>query len=90
MSRVWRHFLRNLAWPVGAIAYVLGSLTTGAYVALLLGFDPGAGVMASGLVMIAFPMLAYMVLEMWRDAKEKVERENRELMRSLKGGKIDY
>lgn len=85
MSRVWKQFLKNLAWPVGITAYILGSLTAGAYVALLLGFDPEAGVMASGLVMIAFPTLAYMVLGMWRDAKEKVERENREMMNTLKG-----
>jgi hypothetical protein len=68
---------------VGTVAYIFGSLTAGAYIALALGFDPQAGIIASSLVMICFPVLVYIVRDMWHDAKEKVERENRQLMRDL-------
>jgi hypothetical protein len=85
MNRVWKHFLKNLAWPVGITVYTFGSLTAGAFIATWLGYDSEAGIQISALVMIVLPVLAYLVRDMWCDAKRKVERENREMMRTLKG-----
>jgi len=44
----------------------------------------GGGALVA-LVFIALPILVYMIRDMWRDAKRKVEWENRELMRNIKG-----
>ena len=85
MNRVWKHFFKNLAWPVGITAYTFGSLTAGSYIAIWLGYDSEAGVQISALVMIVLPVLAYLVRDMWLDAKRKVEWENEEMMRTLKG-----
>lgn len=81
MSRVWKHFLRNLAWPVGITAYII-ALSFGATYADSL-YKGGA--FAVIFVFMIFPTLAWLVRDMWRNAKEKVERENREMMRTLKG-----
>ena len=83
-ARVWRYFLRNLAWSVGIAAYIFVSLTAGTYIALLYGFDPKDGMMTSMLVMLVFPMLAYLIRDMWQDAKQKVADENEEVMRVLR------
>jgi hypothetical protein len=85
MNRVWKHFFKNLAWPVGIAAYTFGSLVAGSYIAIWLGYDSEAGIQVSALVMIVLPVLAYLVRDMWRDAKRKVEWENKDMMRTIKG-----
>ena len=82
MSRVWKHFLKNLAWPVGFVVYILSvtggaqylNHTHGEFVALLFF---GAT--------FVIPVLGWLVRDMWRDAKDKVEEENRDMIRRIKG-----
>ena len=84
MSRVWKHFLKNLAWPVGILAYVTAVSFGAAYAETLF---KGAGAFIAFAFAIAFvglPVLVYLVREMWIDAKEKVERENRDMLNTLK------
>ena len=81
MPRVWKHFLKNLAWPAGITAYIFAVSVGGVYADTL--FEGGSLVVVC--VFLAFPALAYLVRDMWRDAKQKVERENYEMMRTLKG-----
>lgn len=83
MPRVWRHFLKNLAWPVGFATYLFAVVAGAAYVETLFGTR---GSVAVVVVFVVFPILAYLIRDMWRDAKEKVERENSEMMRRIKGG----
>lgn len=86
MSRVWRHFLKNLAWPFGFVTYIIAVVAAANYANTLI-IGAGVGVM---IVFVVFPILAYLIRDLWQDAKEKVERENYEMMRSLKGNKFDY
>ena len=86
MPRVWKHFLKNLAWPVGIATYII-AVSFGAVYADTL-FKGGGFAVAC--VFLIFPVLAYLVRDMWIDAKEKVERENREMMRTLKGKEYDF
>ena len=81
MSRVWKRFLKNLAWPVGFASYLFAVIAGANYANT---FFTGAGVVVV-VLFICVPVLAYLVLDMWRDAKETVDRENKEMMRKLKG-----
>lgn len=85
MNRVWKHFFKNLAWPVGIAAYSI-TLGTGAAYANTL-FEGGS--FAVFMLFLVFPALAWLVRDMWRDAREKVERENQDLIRTLGGGELD-
>jgi ABC-type Fe3+ transport system permease subunit len=80
MPRVWKHFLKNLAGPVGFVAYLF-AVVVGATYANTLYENSGVGVI---LLFVVLPILAYLVRDMWRDAKEKVEQENREMIHRLK------
>ena len=80
MPRVWKHFLKNLAWPVGIAAYIMAVAFGATYADTL--FEGGSLAVAS--VFVVLPVIVYLVREMWRDAKEKVEQENRELLHTLK------
>jgi len=80
MSRVWKHFLKNLAWSVGFASYI-GAVLAGAEYANTL-FEHGALVVA--LLFVCLPVTVYLVRDMWRDAKEKVEHENQLLLHRLK------
>jgi len=82
MPRVWKHFLKNLAWPVGFAAYIMAVVAGAAYADVL--FEGGALVVA--LLFICLPVTVYLLRDMWRDAKEKVERENNEMIHVLKYG----
>jgi hypothetical protein len=81
MSRVWKQFLKNLAWPTGIAAYAILVSFGAAYADTL--FTLGAAFVI--VLFIAFPMLAYLFRDMWLEAKRTVERENAEMMRTLKG-----
>lgn len=82
MSRVWKHFLKNLAWPFSAVTYIL-SVTGGAQY-LNHTYGDFAGLLFFGVTFI-IPILGWLVRDMWRDAKEKVEEENRDMMRRIRG-----
>lgn len=82
MSRVWKHFLKNIAWPFGIIVYVLLISTVSQY--LNQNYAPGIALLFFGITFV-FPILGWIVRDMWRDAKEKVEEENRDMMRRIKG-----
>jgi hypothetical protein len=90
MSRVWKRFLIKVSKGVGVIAYVLGSMFAGGFVAGWLGFDVEAGIFAGAGVMVFLPMIAYLLRDIYRDAKQEVEWENREMMRTLKGKEYDF
>ena len=82
MNRVWKKFFRKLAEPIGIAAYIFLAvgltLWTAEYV------SQGMSIIVF-VIMIPVPMFAYLVRDMWRDAKREVEWENRDMMRRLKG-----
>ena len=81
MSRVWKHFLKNLAWPVGFASYIFSVVVGAEYADTL--FKGGALVVA--VLFICVPVAVYLIRDMWRDAKQKVEDENEKMIRTLKG-----
>lgn len=81
MSRVWKQFFKNLAWPTGIAAYAILVSVGAAYADTLFTF----GMPIVLVVFVALPVLAYLVRDMWLEAKRTVARENKEMMRTLKG-----
>lgn len=90
MSRVWKRFLLKVGKGVAAISYVLGSMFLGGFISDYLGYDPEAGILAGTLVMVVLPMIAFLLRDTYKDAKQEIEWENRKMMNALKGNKIDY
>ena len=82
MNRVWKQFLKNLAWPGGIAVYVWGVIALAVYVEKNM-YEGGTIIVA--LLFIVLPALVFLIRDMWLDAKRKVEWENRELMRNIKG-----
>lgn len=79
-KRVWRHFLKSLAWVVVTLVYIVAVVAGTSYAESL---APGAGVGVVA-VFVGFPILVYLIRDMWQDAKRKVEWENWEKDRMLK------
>lgn len=79
-KRVWRHFLINLLWPVLTVVYLVAVVAGTTYAESL---AKGAGVVVA-LVFVAFPILVFLIRDMWQNAKRKVEWENWEKDRMLK------
>jgi hypothetical protein len=82
MNRVWRHFLKNLAWPVGFVVYIL--FVTGGAQYLKHNYSDFVGLLFF-VATFVIPVVGWLVRDMWRDAKEKVEEENRDMMRRIRG-----
>jgi hypothetical protein len=89
MSRVLKRFLIKVSKGVGVIAYVLGSMFAGGLIAGWLGFDIEAGILTGATIMVFLPMIAYMLRDLYRDAKEEIEWENRKMMNAIKGSDYD-
>jgi len=85
MNRVWKRFLIKVSKGVGVIAYVLGSMFAGGLLAGWLGFDIEAGIFAGVVVMVFLPMIAFLLRDLYRDAKQEVEWENKDLLRKIGG-----
>ena len=81
MPRVWKHFLKNLAWPAGFASYMFFVVVGAEYADTL--FE-GGGLMVA-VLFVCIPIAVYLIRDMWRDAKQKVEWENEEMLRTLKG-----
>ncbi len=81
MPKVWKHFLKNLAWPVSVAGYLFGIITGAAYLETVY---KGSAVAVVALF-VTFPIAVYLIRDMWRDAKQKVEWENEEIKRMTKG-----
>lgn len=82
MNRVWKKFFRKLAEPMGVMAYILFALGLTMWTAEYV--SQGASIVVF-VIMLPVPMFAYIIRDMWRQAKSEVEWENRDMMRSLKG-----
>ena len=81
MSRVWKQFLKNLAWPVGFATYLFAVVIGAEYANML--FEGAALIVV--VLFICIPVAVFLIRDMWRDAKRKVDWENREMLRTIKG-----
>jgi hypothetical protein len=82
MSRVWKHFLINITVPVGFVAYVL--FVAGGSQYLNHNYGEIVALLFFGVTFV-IPVLGWLVRNMWLDAKYKVEEENRDMMRRIRG-----
>lgn len=82
MNRVWKKFFRKLAEPVGIVAYILFAVGLTLWTAE--NISQGVSIIVF-VIMIPIPMFAYLIRDMWRQAKDEVEWENKVMMRTLKG-----
>jgi hypothetical protein len=84
MNRVWKKFFLKLAEPLGIGLYVFGTMVLAEYVATVLDYGKEGYFAVLG-IMIFIPVLAVMLRMTWRQAKDEVERENRDMLDTLKG-----
>ena len=82
MSRVWKHFLINITVPVGFVAYVL--FVTGGSQYLNHNYGEIVALLFLSVTFV-IPVVVWLVRNMWLDAKDKVEEENRDMMRRIRG-----
>ena len=82
MNRVWKKFLGKFVEP---LAYMLYSVFAIVFVWWVTAkVSVGMGIIVF-LFIIPLPMFAFLVRDMWRDAKREVEWENDEMMRRIRG-----
>jgi len=65
---------------VGVAAYIIAVSFGATYANTIVD----SGGFAVAMTFVVLPVIVYLVRDMWRDAKEKVEREDQEVMRTLK------
>lgn len=85
MNRVWKYFLKSLAKPLVAMAYILFVMINGVW---LEQYYTGA-VALSISIFIVMPLMASMLRDMWLDAKRKVDFENEQMLRKIKGSDLE-
>lgn len=79
-SRVWRYFFKNLRGPFAAACYAV-AVANGIFYAEQ--FTPGGGFVVA-VLFVCVPVLVYLIREMWKDAVDRVDREDEEVMRRLR------
>ena len=87
MNRVWKKFFRKLAGPVAIIVYAFFAVGLTGWTAENVSERMALVVFC---IMLPVPVFAYLIRDMWRDAKREVEWENRDMMRTLKGKEYDF
>lgn len=85
MSRVWKKFFIKVGKGLAAISYVLGSMLLGGFTSTYLGYDTELGILGGAVIFVLLPMIAFMLRDLYRDAKQEVAWENQEILRKLKG-----
>lgn len=89
MSRVWKRFLFKVFKGVAVISYLLGVMLGSGFVSVWLGYPFEPGVLVGAVLFIAGPMVSYVLYDLYRDAKQEIEWENRKMMNTLKGNNHD-
>lgn len=82
MNRVWKKFFRNMSGPILTILYTFGVVSASLWAIENLNPLVGYGIL---ILWIVFPVLGFVIRDMWRDAKREVEWENDEMMRRIRG-----
>jgi len=82
MNRVWKKFFRKLAEPLAFMAYIIFAVGLTMWTAE--NVSQGMSIVVF-VIMLPVPMFAYLIRDMWRQAKDEVEWENRDMLNTLKG-----
>ena len=80
MSRVWKKFLGKFVEPLAYMAYGMFAIGLTMWSGTVVNQGTGIAVF---FIMIVIPAFAYLIRDMWRDAKREVEWENRQLIRDI-------
>jgi len=85
MSRVWKKFLfkifRAVAILFSGVFIIFGSI----FALMFLGLSADASVIIVLSVTLFIPMLGFILYQVYTDCKEEVDRENKKIMRDLRG-----
>ena len=82
--RVFKHFLKNMLWPIGLSGgYLLAGVASG-YAAEWLGYEWIDGFFFVTIVLTLVFLIGFLVYSQWDLAREKVKLENEDIMRAVK------
>lgn len=82
--RVWKHFLKNMLWPVGLSGgYLLVGVASG-YAAEWLGYEWIDGFMIVPIVLALISIIGFLIYSEWDLARKQVKLENEAIIRGLK------
>ena len=86
MSRVWRKFLWKVSKAAAIIIYICAVIVVPGAIAHIITGDAGIGFLLGLAMGIVFPVIGYLLYDVFQDCKQEVDDENKRMMRSL-GGK---
>jgi len=90
MSRVWKRFLFKIGKLGALAAYVVSAMVLPSLLTNYLGYGYDPGITIGVVVFIFIPIIAYIIYDLYKDAKYEVEQENCKMINTLKGGKNDH
>lgn len=88
MNRVWKKFFKKVGKGLAVLTYMFSVLVIPGFISMYFGYLPELGTMLGGLFFIVLPMVSYILRDTYRESKYEVDRENREMLRTIKGN--DY
>jgi hypothetical protein len=83
MSRVWKRFLKKIFYAIGFVLYFLAAIVIPEFVFQFFDLPPGMGATVGLALFVGVPVIGLMIRDTYRESKQEVERENREMMRTL-------
>ena len=83
MSRVWKRFLKKISYAIGFILYGAATMAVPEFVFQFFDLPPGMGSTVGLVLFIGVPIIGFIIRDVYRDCKHEVERENREMMKTL-------
>jgi len=81
MNRVWKKFLGKFVEPLAYMAYGMFAIGLTMWSGTVVNEFTGIAVF---FIMIVVPGFAFLIRDMWRDAKREVEWENKIMINTLK------
>lgn len=87
MNRVWKKFLIKIGKVVAALCYVLSVMIIPGFIAQYFGYDPGIGIVLGAVTFMLLPMCVIIVRDLYKEAKYEVEKENKDLLRTIGGNR---
>jgi len=82
--RVFKHFLKNMLWPVGLSGgYLLVGVASG-YAAEWLGYEWIDGFMIVPIVLTIVSFIGFLIYSQWDLAREQVKLENEDIIKAVK------
>lgn len=85
MTRVQKLFWKKLGIVLSPAISTAVVLFSSYWVGVFTGIDPNLTMFVGVISFIIFPIATFIVRDIYRDAKREVERENRNMLNTIKG-----